>query len=131
MNKIDALLVKINSFEKKANDLDLVDDATRDARQALNLSGNKYPKDATAEGVMPDGSKVRLLSAEEAAKQGTFHRIQIQCRHCQKWIPAGRIGQHKDACFKRHDKAGYENLLDKKKQIQELREKYRKSFGSN
>lgn len=81
------------------------------ARRALGLTGygEHYPSGMTAEGVLPDGRAVRLLSsrgyrrrAGVAGPHRHFHRIQILCSSCGKWIPIGRMHQHEGtaACYR-------------------------------
>jgi len=72
-------------------------DSRRMIARALGFTGdgNRYPKNASAEGVLPDGRRVRLIaSAARERKRSAATRIWIECRNCRKWIPAGRIGQH-------------------------------------
>lgn len=93
-------------------------DPTGYARKALNL-GNKYPANQKAEGVLPDGSLVRLLSQEEARNLGTAHRLQIRCKYCEHWIPAGRLAQHESPCARRNAPGEYKSKMDFKQRVKD------------
>jgi hypothetical protein len=74
---------------------------TARARTALGLFGDKYPADMERHSVLPDGRAVRLVKASRSqstsgwrTKHSFFHRIEVQCRSCRKWIPVGRMHQH-------------------------------------
>lgn len=82
-----------------SSDLNENDD-TKAARQALDLGNTKYPKDLSREGVLPDGRKVRLLPSTVKGTE-VKHRLEIECPHCQQWVPTGRTGQHTTSCFKK------------------------------
>lgn len=94
-------------------------DTTKDVRQLFNL-GKKYPKDAHAEGILPDGRKVRLLTTDQAKNEGINHRLQVECRYCSNWIPAGRWHQHYDSCRLKNDPS----FKDMKKQIMQMETDY-------
>jgi hypothetical protein len=86
-------------------------DPTGYARKALNL-GNKYPSEQKGEGIMPDGTKVRLLSSQEAKALNYQHRLQLLCKSCNEWIPAGRFTQHEAPCFKKNSPIEYNKKRD-------------------
>jgi hypothetical protein len=79
---------------------------TEQARKALGLGlRDKYAKDETAQGVLPDGRPVKLVAAPSRSGERRLsgrglrtgmgmRRIQVLCDQCNHWIPVGRIEQH-------------------------------------
>ncbi len=64
------------------------------ARRALGVVGTRYPAGLSREATLDDGTRVRLLAGAGRGRTSTPHRIEFQCPHCAKWVPAGRYGQH-------------------------------------
>lgn len=133
MSLINKFVFEINKFAQGKSEefYSSFNDPVGWGRKALSIDGSKYPADMSGEAKLPDGRPVKLISIDEAKSKGLKHRLYIECKWCNKWIPAGRLSQHEPSCTKKHAPAVHHDKLEFKKKVNEALDKINHTDDDN